>query len=155
MRVSDAKLIVFRLILRNSLRRLIFFNNRLFIISCAFAIFANVMSNDLDKKYYRIREVAAIVELPASTLRFWESQFTIIKPRRNSKGIRLYTADDVEVIRMIKYLVKDKGLKIEAAQEQIRQNRTNVSRRHEAVKRLQDIRTRLNDLLHSLSSRRQ
>lgn len=113
------------------------------------------MRQDLDKKYYRIREVASLVELPTSTLRFWESQFTIIKPSRNAHGIRLYTPEDVEVIRMIRYLVKEKGLKIEAAQEQIRNNRSNVSKRHDAIRRLQDVRTRLNDLLHSLSSRKQ
>ena len=118
-------------------------------------IFVTNMANDLDKKYYRIREVASLVELPTSTLRFWESQFTIIKPKRNAHGIRLYTPDDIETIRMIRYLVKDKGLKIDAAQEQIRNNRKNVSRRHDAIRRLQDIRNRLTDLLHALSSRNQ
>ena len=113
------------------------------------------MNQNLDKKYYRIREVAAMVELPASTLRFWESQFTIIKPKRTAHGTRLYTPADVEIIRMIRYLVKDKGLKIEAAQEQIRNNRTNVSRRHDAIRRLEEIRLRLTDLLHALSSRNQ
>lgn len=113
------------------------------------------MARDLDKKYYRIREVAALVELPASTLRFWESQFTIIKPKRTAHGARLYTPEDVEVIRMIKYLVKDKGLKIEAAQEQIRTNRSNVSRRHIALQRLENIKEELTDLLHALSARNQ
>lgn len=109
----------------------------------------------LEKKYYKIREVAAILELPASTLRYWESQFTIIHPKRNAHGIRLYTADDIEVIRMINYLVKEKGLKLDAAQEQISRNRSNVSRRYRAVARLQSIRTRLEDMLHALSSRHQ
>lgn len=113
------------------------------------------MQRDLDKKYYRIREVATLVGLPASTLRFWESQFTIIKPHRTAHGIRLYTPDDVEIIHMIKYLVKDKGLKIEAAQEQIRLNRSGVSKRHDAIRRLNGIKDRLTELLHSLSSRNQ
>ena len=120
-----------------------------------FVYFCKTMSRDLDKKYYKIREVAALVELPASTLRFWESQFTIIKPKRSPKGLRMYTPDDIEVIRMIRYLVKEKGLKIDAAQEQIRNNRSNVSRKHSAIRRLEDIRTQLEDLLHALSSRRQ
>ena len=113
------------------------------------------MGRDLDKRYYRIREVAALVELPASTLRYWESQFTIIKPRRNSHGTRLYTPDDIEVIRMIRYLVKEKGLKIEAAQEQIKNNRENVSRRHITIRRLEDVKMRLTDLLHALTTRKQ
>lgn len=118
------------------------------------AIFAFTMYRDLDKKFYRIREVADLVELPASTLRFWESQFTVIKPTRSPKGTRMYTPDDVEVIRLIKYLVKDKGLKLDAALEQIRVNRENISRRHQAIRRLEDIQRRLKDLLHALSSRR-
>ena len=52
--------------------------------------FAATMENP-DKKYYKISEVAEIIKLPASTLRFWESQFTIIKPRRNARGTRFYT----------------------------------------------------------------
>lgn len=113
------------------------------------------MYYDLDKKYYRIREVAALTELPTSTLRFWETQFKIVNPKRNAHGVRLYTPEDVECIRMIKYLVKDKGLKIEAAQEQIRLNRNNVSRKHDALRRLTDVRGKLEDLLHALSSRNQ
>jgi DNA-binding transcriptional MerR regulator len=111
-------------------------------------------SDDLDKKYYKIREVADILDIPASTLRFWESQFTIIKPHRNGHGTRFYTPKDIEIIRMIHYLVKQKGLKLEAAQEQIRHNRTGVTRRFDAINRLQDIRTRLVELLDALNSRR-
>jgi DNA-binding transcriptional MerR regulator len=111
-------------------------------------------SDDLDKKYYKIREVADILNIPASTLRFWETQFTIIKPHRNGHGTRFYTPQDIDTIRMIHFLVKQKGLKLDAAQEQIRRNRTGVTRRYEAIARLQDIRGRLNDLLTALNSRR-
>ena len=50
----------------------------------------------LEKKYYKIREVAEMLGLPPSTLRFWESKFTIIKPKRNNGGTRFYTPSDVE-----------------------------------------------------------
>ena len=50
----------------------------------------------LEKKYYKIREVAEMLGLPASTIRFWESKFTIINPKRNDKGTRFYTASDIE-----------------------------------------------------------
>ena len=54
---------------------------------------------NLDKKYYRIAEVAAIVGVPQSTLRFWESRFRgVIKPRRNAGGTRFYTPADVEAV---------------------------------------------------------
>lgn len=108
----------------------------------------------LNKKFYKISEVAEILGLPASTLRFWESKFTVISPRRNAGGTRFYTPADIEKIRMIHFLVKEKGLKLDAAQEQLRTNASGVSRRHEAVKRLRDVREKLNELLTSLNKMR-
>lgn len=98
---------------------------------------------DTQKKYYKIGEVAEILDIPASTLRFWEKEFTIIKPKRNASNIRYYSLDDIETIRMVYYLVKEKGLKLDAAQQQIKQNRSNVSKRHEVVERLKEIREEL------------
>ncbi len=106
-----------------------------------------------EKKYYKIREVAEILGLPPSTLRFWESRFTIIKPKRNEHGTRYYTPSDIETIRMIYYLVKEKGLKLEAAQEEIRRNQSGVSKRFEAVDRLRSVRDRLSLLLDALNKR--
>lgn len=106
-----------------------------------------------EKKYYKIREVAEILGLPPSTLRFWESRFTIIKPKRNEHGTRYYTPTDIETIRMIYYLVKEKGLKLEAAQEEIRRNQSGVSKRFEAVDRLRFVRDRLSLLLDALNKR--
>lgn len=104
----------------------------------------------LDKKYYKISEVAALLGLPASTLRFWESKFTIIHPKRNAGRLRLYTPADIEKIRMIHFLVKEKGLKLESAQEQLRNNTSGVTRRYEAVMRLREMRARLTGLLDAL-----
>lgn len=112
----------------------------------------NAMEQDLDKKYYKISEVAEIVGLPCSTLRFWESRFTIIKPKRNSGGTRFYTPADVEKIRMIYYLVKEKGLKLEAAENQIRHNHSGVNRRFEAIDRLKSIRADLVGLLKAFDT---
>ncbi len=106
-----------------------------------------------EKKYYKIREVAEILNLPASTLRFWESRFTVIKPRRNDKGTRYYTPDDIEKIRMIYYLVKEKGLKLDAAQEEIKRNHDGVSKRFEAIERLRGVRAKLVEMLDSLNRR--
>lgn len=110
--------------------------------------------DSLTKKFYKISEVAEILGIPASTLRFWESKFTIIKPRRNAGGTRFYTPEDIEKIKMIHYLVKDKGLKLDAAQEQIRHNASGVSRHAAAVQRLQNVRDKLNELLISLNKMR-
>lgn len=109
---------------------------------------------EFDKKYYKIREVAEIIGLPASTLRFWESRFTIIKPKRNARGVRFYTPDDIEHLRMVAYLVKEKGLHLEAAEEQIRANKTGVSRHAKAVKRLHEIRNTLQRMLDAANALR-
>lgn len=106
--------------------------------------------NDLNKKFYKISDVAAILGIPASTLRFWEKEFTIIKPRRNAKNIRFYTPADIEIIRKIYYLVKEKGLKLDAAQEQIRHNRANVDKRFEVIERLKSIRAELLEIDEAL-----
>ena len=107
---------------------------------------------DLDKKFYKIGDVAKILELPESTLRYWESQFTIIKPRRNAKNIRFYTPNDIETIRKIYYLVKEKGFKLDAAQAQIRANRDGVDKRFEVVSRLKEVRSQLKELQQALDN---
>ena len=56
---------------------------------------------DISKKYYKINEVAEILNIPESTLRYWEKRFTIIKPKRTESGRRMYTPDDIEKIRKI------------------------------------------------------
>ena len=106
---------------------------------------------DLTKNYYKIGEVAEILGIPASTLRFWEKEFTIIKPKRNSKNTRFYTPEDVETIKMVYYLVKEKGLKLDAAQQQIRVNRDNVSQRSEVINRLKSVRNQLQDMLDAIN----
>lgn len=106
-----------------------------------------------EKKYYKISEVAALLGLPASTLRFWESRFTVIEPKRNNHGTRFYTPRDIEAIRMIHYLVKEKGMKLEAAQQEVKRNRHGVSHRVEALERLRGVRNALAQLLEALNRR--
>lgn len=108
----------------------------------------------LAKKYYKISEVAEIIGLPASTLRFWEKNFTIIKPKRNNHGTRFYTPADIEKIRHVAFLVKEKGLKIEAAEQQIKNNHKGVSQKIEAIENLKKIRLKLKTMLDALNSRR-
>lgn len=107
---------------------------------------------ELNKKFYKIGDVAVILGIPESTLRYWETQFTIIKPRRNAKNIRFYTPADIETIRKVHYLVKEKGLKLDAAQAQIRHNRDGVDKRFEVVDRLKDIKAQLQDLQRALGA---
>lgn len=106
--------------------------------------------DELNKRFYRIGDVADILGIPASTLRFWEKEFTIIKPVRNAKNTRLYTPKDIETIKMIHYLVKEKGLKLDAAQAMIRRNRDGVSKRFEVIDRLKSIKFQLLHLKKAL-----
>ena len=98
---------------------------------------------ELDKKFYKIGDVSEILGIPESTLRYWESQFTIIRPKRNKKNIRYYTPNDIEIISKVYYLVKEKGLKLDAAQAQIRHNRDGVDKRFDAIEQLKDIKQQL------------
>lgn len=110
--------------------------------------------DNTNKKYYKISEVSEITGLPMSTLRFWESQFPTINPRRNDRGTRFYTPRDIETIRMVSYLVKDKGMKLEAAQEEMKRNRDGVAKRFEAIEGLRNVRNRLQELIDSLHNLR-
>ncbi len=111
-------------------------------------------TENIDKKYYKISEVAELVGVPQSTLRFWETQFPMVSPKRNTKGTRFYTPRDVERLRMIHYLLKDKGLHIEAAKEALRTNREGLERQARAVERLRSIRSSLTELLDALNQLR-
>ena len=108
------------------------------------------MNPDFTKKYYKIGEVSEMLGLPESTLRYWEKYFTVLKPRRNDGGQRFYTPDDIDTLRLIHYLVKDKGLKLDAAREHLKANRRGLDRRSQALTTLQSLRDRVQALLDSL-----
>ncbi len=91
-----------------------------------------------------------MVGLPMSTLRYWESFFPTINPQRNDRGTRFYTPRDVETIRMVDYMVKDKGMKLEAVREELKRNRDGVVKRFETVQRLKNVRAQLQEMLDSL-----
>ena len=108
-------------------------------------------SIDLTKKFYRIREVSELIDVPASTIRYWESMFPKLQPQRNAKGTRYYTPADVEMLQQIRYLVHDKGLKIDAAIRQMLVGADTVATKARAIERLEGIRTRLIALRDALS----
>lgn len=105
-----------------------------------------------EKKYYKIGDVAEILGIPCSTLRFWEDKFTVIKPRRSSRNTRYYTLDDMEKIKMVYYLVKVKGMRLEAAEQEIKKNSRNVSKKQEVIERLEEVRKGLLALEDSLNA---
>ena len=107
----------------------------------------------LTKKFYRIGDVSELLGLTQSTIRFWEKEFSELRPRRNGGGTRMYTPSDIEQLRIIKFLIKDKGLTLEGAREHLRRNRRDLDRKHEVVRRLKDIRRQLTAMLEALDQR--
>lgn len=109
---------------------------------------------ELDKKYYKIRDVSDMLGVSASTLRYWETEFPELTPRRSRSNQRYYTPDDITRLRMIHYLVKVKGLRLEAAKEELRTNKKNISNRIKIIETLMATRAELQEILNGLSKRR-
>ncbi len=80
----------------------------------------------IEKIYYTIGEVAELFAVNQSLIRFWEKEFDILKPQKNKKGNRLFTKSDLENLRLIYHLVKERGYTLQGAREKLRQNRENV-----------------------------
>ncbi len=112
------------------------------------------MENSIDKLYYKIKDVAEMLDVPQSTLRFWEKEFPECAPRRSKTNIRYYTSDNIHKLKMIRYLIKDEGLRIEAARERLRVSSDNVSRRIEVIEKLEKVKSELEGMLAALVKRR-
>ena len=104
--------------------------------------------------FYKIRDVAEMLHVSPSTLRYWEQEFPDCAPRRSATNQRYYTPENIRTLEKIRFLVKEKGLRIEAAREELRTNASNVSRRFEAIKLLEETRDELKEMLQALSKRR-
>ncbi len=78
--------------------------------------------NSTEKRYYSIGEVASKFNVNASLIRFWEKEFSILKPKKNSKGNRKFTSSDIENFSKIYFLVKEKGYTIQGAKDYLKKN---------------------------------
>ena len=107
------------------------------------------------KSYYKISEAADFIGVPQSTLRFWEKEFPQLNPRRSAHNQRYYSPEDLEFLQIINYLVKVKGLKLEAAKYQLKHNKNNISNKIKLIDKLEEMRGELEILLHSLNLRAQ
>ena len=108
------------------------------------------MPEDSRKLFYSIGEVAAMFDVNESLLRFWEKEFDTIKPKKNTKGTRSYTKEDIQDIRQIYYLVKEKGMTLTGARKRIKEDRQGVTAQIELVERLNKIKTQLQTLQDEL-----
>ena len=81
------------------------------------------MNDNQDKKlYYTIGEVAKMFNVNTSLIRYWEKEFSIIKPKKNRKGNRLFTPKDIENIKLIYHLVKERGMTLQGAKKKLKKS---------------------------------
>ncbi len=103
-----------------------------------------MLKTDKDLKfYYSIGEVAEMLNVSDTLLRFWEREFPQIKPKKGGRGVRQYTKEDIDTIRVVYNLVKVRGLRIEAARDLLRKNHAGTVQTAEVVDRLRAIREEL------------
>jgi DNA-binding transcriptional MerR regulator len=106
---------------------------------------------EIEKLYFSIGEVAEMFSVAPSLIRFWESEFDIIKPKKNRKGNRQFTKEDIDNVRTIYHLVKEKGFTLQGAKEMLRNDVGAVRDKMEMIDALRRVRTfmaELRDKLH-------
>lgn len=95
------------------------------------------------KLYYSISEVAEMLNVNESLLRFWEKEFPQIAPKKAGRGIRQYRKEDVETVKLIYHLVKEKGMTLAGARQRLMDNKEGTTRNFEVVTRLKEIKDEL------------
>jgi len=104
----------------------------------------------VEKLFYSIGEVAEMLNVPVSTVRFWENEFDILKPRKNKKGNRLFTAEDIKNLKIIHHLVKEKGMTLAGAKKQLSAKWEETDYKYEIGQTLQNIKGILLDIRDSI-----
>ena len=107
-------------------------------------------NNTSEKLFFKIGEVAKIFNVNISAIRFWEKEFDILKPKKNKKGNRLFTQRDMENLKIIHYLLKERGFTVEGAKKKLKENKKDTINNVEIVSYLKDIRSFLVQLREHL-----
>lgn len=103
-----------------------------------------------EKRYYKIGEVAKAFQVNASLIRFWEKEFAIIKPKKNAKGNRLFTQEDIVNFKLIFNLVKERGFTLEGAKQKLKKNPEGIYNNHEIISRLEAVKAELQKIKSQL-----
>ncbi len=104
----------------------------------------------IEKVIFTIGEVADMIGEKTSLIRYWEKEFEALKPQKNKKGNRLFTKEDIETVKLIHYLVKERGLTLKGAKQKLKENPEGTTQNYEIVKRLHDIRQQLVEMRDAL-----
>ena len=99
-----------------------------------------------DRLYYSLKEVARHFNVNESLLRYWETEFNIINPRKTEGGARQYAKDDIENIAVVYHLVKEKGMTLEGARQTLKQKKDEETRKIQVINKLEKIKEQLIDL---------
>ena len=103
-------------------------------------------SKPIEKLFYKISEVANMFSVNISAVRFWEKEFDILKPKKNKKGNRLFTPKDIENIKIIHYLLKERGFTVEGAKKKLKENKLDTIDNVQIIGHLKEIRKFLSKL---------
>ncbi len=108
------------------------------------------LNTNPQKLFYKIGEVAKEFNVNVSLIRFWEKEFDILKPKKNKKGNRLFTQKDLENLKIIYHLLKERGFTIEGAKKKLRENKEDTTDNLRIINHLQEIRSFLVKLREEL-----
>ena len=104
----------------------------------------------IEKLYYTISEVADMFNVNTSLIRYWEKEFDVIQPRKNKKGTRFFTRQDIDNFHLIYNLVKERGMTLKGAQNKLRVSKDETSSNFEIIKTLKNIREMLLEIKDEL-----
>jgi DNA-binding transcriptional MerR regulator len=96
-----------------------------------------------EKLYFSIGELAKAFDVNASLIRFWDKEFDILKPKKNAKGNRMFTQEDVKNLQLIFHLVKERGFTLEGAKTHLKEGQKKTLDKFEIVSRLEGIKAQL------------
>ena len=96
-----------------------------------------------EKRYYGIGEVAKAFGVNTSLVRFWEKEFDVLKPKKNAKGNRKFTPEDIKNLKFIYHLVKERGFTLEGAKTHLKEEKKQALNNFEIINKLEDVRNQL------------
>ena len=103
-----------------------------------------------DKLYYSIGEVADAFKVNASLIRFWEKEFDVLKPKKNAKGNRKFTKEDIQNLQLIYHLVKERGFTLEGAKIHLKEGKNKSLKNFEIIRKLETVKSTLLKLKNQL-----
>lgn len=105
---------------------------------------------EITKRYYSMGEVTALFGVNASLIRFYEKEFDILQPRKNKKGNRMFRPEDIESLKIIFHLVKDKGFTLQGAKDYLKENQKTARENQRVIDSLEKLKGFLLEVRDSL-----